>query len=151
MKPFCNILYLFGFNQDCGLFVTTPPYPIKTISHNSEGVPVSAECKQMAKDSEVRIRTRNPLFNLKSPRPGTAYHCRSYLLLELAHDSSWAWLCSSIVSSNQRSVVSNGHKGPICEKRPSFSPSSPRRHVWSFSRLFSSKGLSWPTTSSICK
>lgn len=88
MKPFCNILYLFGFNQDCGLFVTTPPYPIKTISHNSEGVPVSAECKQMAKDSEVRIRTRNPLFNLKSPRPGTAYHCRSYLLLELAHDIS---------------------------------------------------------------
>lgn len=88
MKPFCNILYLFSFNQDCGLFVTTPPYPIKTIPHNSQRVPVSAECKQMAKGSEVRIRPHNPLSNLKSPRPGTAYHCQSHLLLELAHDIS---------------------------------------------------------------
>uniref|UniRef100_A0A8P0TRE9 MIA SH3 domain ER export factor 2 n=2 Tax=Canis lupus familiaris TaxID=9615 RepID=A0A8P0TRE9_CANLF len=48
------------------------------------------------------------------------------------------------------SIVSDGYKGPIHEKRSSFSSASSRKHVWSSPRLFSTKGFPWPTTSSIC-
>ena len=60
--------------------------------------------------------------------------------------SNWPWLCSS----DQRPIAPNGCKGPVHEKRSSFPPAS-RQHVRSSPRLFSSEGLSWSTTSSICK
>ncbi|KAL0628604.1 Melanoma inhibitory activity protein 2 [Plecturocebus cupreus] len=49
-----------------------------------------------------------------------------------------------------RSIVSSGYKGSVHEKRTSFAPTSSRKHVWSFLRLFSTKRFPRSTICSIC-
>lgn len=63
--------------------------------------------------------------------------------------SSWPRLCSSTISSSQSPIVSSGSKEPVREKGSPFSSTSSREHLCSASRLFSTKGLPWPTTTSI--